>query len=71
MKPARINWKHVAQERLNKLRATELRLEMLRCELYNNLRRELGIALHARCISKSDTMADSVAADVSLRMTER
>ena len=65
----RIDWQAVAQTRLTKLRASELRMEQLRSDIYYEVHRELANMLHARCISNSENMAREIAHAVSSRLT--
>lgn len=65
------DWQRIAQKRLKELRDADAKLEYLRCDIYNHIRRELGIALHARCIGDSENIAIRVANEISMRLTQK
>lgn len=72
------DWKRIARERLDKIRAHERRWDRLGAETREIVVRELTLALHAQCVSVSDPKMQSAMREiarmvqaVAVRMTER
>ena len=65
-----IDWKKVARERGRRVKELEQWQQARRCQIYNELRRELGTQLHARCIANSEPLSVEIARVVSERITD-